>query len=67
MLKGFPERIEQITQKKVYEDFSVVAYSERKFSAWIGGSYLATFKDKYFTKKQYEMNPQEFYISDLIF
>ena len=70
MLKGFPERIEQIAQEKVCEDFRVVASSKRKFYAWIGGSCLAsvsTFKDKYFTKKQYEMNPQEFYISDLIF
>lgn len=66
MLKGFHERIEQIAKKIKCEDLKVISRRERKFSAWRAGSILATL-DKYFTKKQYEMNPQEFYVSDLIF
>ena len=70
MLKGFHERIEQIAKKIKDENYKVISSPERKFSAWRGGIFLAslsTFKDKCFTKKQNEMNPQEFYVSDLIF
>ena len=70
MLKGFPERIELISKRIDYENYKVVRSPERKFSVWIGGIILAsvsTFQDRFFTKKKYEMNPQEFYIADLIF
>ena len=64
MLKGFHERIEQIARKIKDKNYKLISSPERKFSVWIGGSILGSlsiFKDKYFTKKKYEMNPQEFY------
>ena len=70
LLKGFSERIKQIANEGDDEYDRVEASPKRKFSVWEGGSIFTSvsyYKDKYFTKEQYEMNPQEFYISDLIF
>ena len=69
MLKGFHERIEQIAKIIDVDEYKVVDRPERKFSSWKGGSIYVNFisyYDKFFTKKKYEMNPQEFYISDSI-
>merc|ERR1712130_734343 len=59
MFPGFAQRIKRRTQGIVPDNVTVdvVAIAERKYSAWIGGSILAslpTFKEMWITKKEYE-------------
>jgi actin-related protein len=55
-MKGFKERLEEEVQRKLMPDetIKVVGRPEAKYSAWIGGSCLASltsFKDKNFISK----------------